>query len=251
MHPTHAFADAVRRDAGPGRVAVAALTAGVVLSGGAGVLGPTLATNPPARESVTVPVADTLGQVLFGCLLLGAAWAVGRAASRERTYAARAAEQSARQALSDERQRIARELHDIVAHSMSLIAVKAGVANHVADARPHEAREALHLIESTSRGALVDTQAAIDGLKDGRIGYLGLDVYEEEEDLFFQDLSNRVIQDDVFSRLLTFPNVLVTAHQAFFTREALGNIAETTLGNVTAFERGETLANRIVWPPMA
>jgi signal transduction histidine kinase len=148
-----------------GRVAVAALTAGVVLSGGAGVLGPTLATNPPARESVTVPLADTLGQVLFGCLLLGAAWAVGRAASRERTYAARAAEQSARQALSDERQRIARELHDIVAHSMSLIAVKAGVANHVADARPHEAREALHLIESTSRSALVELRRVLDVLR--------------------------------------------------------------------------------------
>ncbi len=92
---------------------------------------------------------------------------------------------------------------------------------------------------------LVDTQAAIDGLKDGRIGYLGLDVYEEEEDLFFQDLSNRVIQDDVFSRLLTFPNVLVTAHQAFFTREALQSIAAQTIGNLTAFDRGQRLVNEV------
>lgn len=101
------------------------------------------------------------------------------------------------------------------------------------------------MLINTSRGALVDTQAAIDGLKDGRIGYLGLDVYEEEEDLFFQDLSNRVIQDDVFSRLLTFPNVLVTAHQAFFTREALAGIAAQTIANLTAFDRGERLVNEV------
>jgi D-lactate dehydrogenase len=69
------------------------------------------------------------------------------------------------------------------------------------------------------------------------VGSLALDVYEEEEDLFFRDLSADVIQDDVFARLLTFPNVLITGHQAFFTREALTSIAETTIGNITAFER--------------
>lgn len=95
------------------------------------------------------------------------------------------------------------------------------------------------MLVNTSRGALVDTVAVIDGLKSGRIGYLGLDVYEEEEDLFFEDLSGKVIRDDVFSRLLTFPNVIVTGHQAFFTQEALGAIAATTLQNVSAFERGE------------
>ncbi len=95
------------------------------------------------------------------------------------------------------------------------------------------------MIVNTGRGALVDTRAVIDGLKSGRIGYLGLDVYEEEEKLFFQDFSDQVIQDDVFARLLTFPNVVITAHQAFFTHEALHAIAETTLSNVTAFERGE------------
>ena len=95
------------------------------------------------------------------------------------------------------------------------------------------------MLINTSRGALVDTVAVIEGLKSGVIGYLGLDVYEEEADLFFEDLSDRLIQDDVFSRLLTFPNVLVTGHQAFFTEEAIRNIAETTLGNISAFEAGE------------
>jgi D-lactate dehydrogenase len=83
----------------------------------------------------------------------------------------------------------------------------------------------------------VDTEAVIDALKDGSIGYLALDVYEEEDALFFEDLSAEVLQDDTFARLLTFPNVLVTAHQAFFTDEALRAIAETTLGNITAFEQ--------------
>jgi len=91
------------------------------------------------------------------------------------------------------------------------------------------------MLINTSRGQLVDTQAVIEGLKVGQIGNLGLDVYEEEGDLFFEDLSNRVINDDVFSRLLTFPNVLVTGHQAFFTEEALSNIAYTTLENVQAY----------------
>jgi D-lactate dehydrogenase len=101
------------------------------------------------------------------------------------------------------------------------------------------------MLINTSRGALVDTQAVIAALKDGHVGYLGLDVYEEEGDLFFEDLSNQVIRDDVFSRLLTFPNVLVTAHQAFFTREALASIAQQTIANLTAFERGEKLVNEV------
>jgi len=91
---------------------------------------------------------------------------------------------------------------------------------------------------TTSRGGLIDTQAVIEALKSGRIGLLGLDVYEEEADLFFEDCSGSVIQDDIFSRLLTFPNVAITGHQAFFTREALEKIAATTLANITAFETG-------------
>ncbi|MEP0322729.1 2-hydroxyacid dehydrogenase [Bauldia litoralis] len=93
------------------------------------------------------------------------------------------------------------------------------------------------MLINTSRGEVIDTRAVIRGLKDGTIGSLGLDVYEEETDLFFEDLSNRIIPDDVFARLLTFPNVLITGHQAFFTEEALAAIAETTIANVTAFER--------------
>ena len=101
------------------------------------------------------------------------------------------------------------------------------------------------MIINTSRGALIDTTAAIAGLKSGKIGNLGLDVYEEEGDLFFEDLSNAVIQDDVFSRLLTFPNVLITGHQAFFTREALEAIAATTVANITAFARGDVRGNEL------
>lgn len=89
---------------------------------------------------------------------------------------------------------------------------------------------------NTSRGALLDTSAVIEGLKAGKIGYLAIDVYEVESDLFFRDLSNEVVQDDVFARLLTFPNVLVTGHQAFLTHKALANIAETTLQNFTEFQ---------------
>ncbi|MFP4233532.1 MAG: 2-hydroxyacid dehydrogenase [Nitriliruptoraceae bacterium] len=101
------------------------------------------------------------------------------------------------------------------------------------------------MIVNTSRGPLVDTVAAIDGLKTGKIGNLALDVYEEEGDLFFEDLSDQVITDDVFSRLLTFPNVIITAHQAFFTREAMANIAQTTLTNISTFSRGELSGNEL------
>lgn len=101
------------------------------------------------------------------------------------------------------------------------------------------------MLVNTSRGALLDTAAVVMGLKSGKIGALALDVYEQEAALFFEDLSNEIIQDDLFERLLTFPNVLITGHQAFFTREALTNIAETTLGNVAAFERGERSGNEV------
>lgn len=102
------------------------------------------------------------------------------------------------------------------------------------------------MLINTSRGALIDTRAVIEALKDGRIGHLALDVYEEEADLFFEDLSDQVITDDVFSRLLTFPNVLITAHQAFFTEEALRNIAETTRHNLDAFAAGRPSGNEVV-----
>ncbi|MEG3881660.1 2-hydroxyacid dehydrogenase [Microcoleus sp. herbarium7] len=101
------------------------------------------------------------------------------------------------------------------------------------------------MLINTSRGQLIDTKAVTKGLKSGKIGNLGLDVYEQETDLFFEDLSNHVIQDDVFQRLLTFPNVLITGHQAFFTEEALKNIAESTIANITDFEQGRVCPNQI------
>jgi D-lactate dehydrogenase len=97
------------------------------------------------------------------------------------------------------------------------------------------------MLINTSRGALLNTVAIINGLKSGRIGYLGLDVYEEEEEIFFEDRSGFILSDDVFARLLTFPNVIITGHQAFFTREALLNIAATTIENITKFENNQAL----------
>jgi len=102
------------------------------------------------------------------------------------------------------------------------------------------------MLINTSRGGLIDSSCLIDGLKSGKIGYLGLDVYEEEESLFFEDLSGQVLQDDVLARLLSFPNVLITSHQAFFTITALENIADTTLSNVRAFEQNCLTVENIV-----
>lgn len=113
---------------------------------------------------------------------------------------------------------------------------------HMIDAQAIATMKQGVVLVNTSRGAVIDTRAVIDALKSGRIGSLALDVYEEEENLFFEDLSSAAISDDVFARLLTFPNVLITGHQAFFTREALTAIANTTIGNIQAFaERGAPL----------
>jgi D-lactate dehydrogenase len=101
------------------------------------------------------------------------------------------------------------------------------------------------MLINTSRGAVIDTRAVIEALKACRIGYLGLDVYEQEGDLFFQDLSDRVRQDDVFERLLTFPNVVITGHQGFFTVEALASIAHTILQNISLFEAGKSCQNEV------
>ncbi|MFN7453966.1 MAG: 2-hydroxyacid dehydrogenase [Pseudobdellovibrionaceae bacterium] len=98
---------------------------------------------------------------------------------------------------------------------------------------------------NTSRGALVDTKALIKGLKSGHVGAAGLDVYEEEEFFFFNDLSDSVIQDDLLARLMTFPNVILTSHQAFLTKEALANIAWTTLNNASTFELKKPLQNEV------
>lgn len=102
------------------------------------------------------------------------------------------------------------------------------------------------LLINTSRGALVDTSALIQVLKSGALAGAGLDVYEEEEGIFFEDLSDRVLQDDTLARLMTFPNVLITAHQGFLTREALENIADTTLNNIDDFIAGRALINEVL-----
>lgn len=114
-------------------------------------------------------------------------------------------------------------------------------SRHMLDSRSIAQMKKGVMIINTSRGALIDTPALVEGLKTGQIGSAGLDVYEEEAGIFFEDLSGRVLQDDVLARLLTFPNVLITSHQAFLTREALERIAQTTLESVSAFERGEPL----------
>lgn len=101
------------------------------------------------------------------------------------------------------------------------------------------------MLINTGRGALIDTKALIKGLKSFKIGYAGLDVYEEEEGIFFEDLSDQILQDDTLARLLTFPHVVLTSHQAFLTNEALKNIAETTMQNISDFEAGQYLRNQV------
>ncbi len=101
------------------------------------------------------------------------------------------------------------------------------------------------MLINTSRGSLIDTQAALEALKESKIGYLGIDVYEQEDALFFKDLSEMVIRDELIIRLTSYPNVLVTAHQAFFTENALKQIANTTLENIVEFESQNTLTNEV------
>lgn len=122
---------------------------------------------------------------------------------------------------------------------------------HLIDARAIARMRRGALLLNTSRGGLIDTHALIEGLKSGQLGGAGLDVYEREAGLFFEDYSSQVIQDDELARLLTFPNVVITGHQAFLTDTALRNIAETTLGNVTSVERGEVPAETCVTRKLA
>lgn len=101
------------------------------------------------------------------------------------------------------------------------------------------------MLINTSRGALIETKSVIRALKSGKVGYLGIDVYEQEEDLFFQNRSEEILQDEQIARLMTFPNVLVTGHQAFLTHEALHQIARTTLENLTDFQAKNPLKNEV------
>ncbi|HEX9258008.1 MAG TPA: 2-hydroxyacid dehydrogenase, partial [Acidimicrobiales bacterium] len=132
-------------------------------------------------------------------------------------------------------------LSDIVSLNCPLSADTYHLVNHASI----EAMRPGVMIVNTGRGALVDTQAVIAGLKSGHVGSFALDVYEEEAKLFFEDRSDDVLDDDVFARLLTFPNVLVTAHQAFLTNEALAAIAQTTLANLADLEAGRGCPNTV------
>lgn len=140
------------------------------------------------------------------------------------------------------------ELHDIYRQSdiISLHCPLTYETYHMINEYAISAMKNNVMIVNTSRGKLIDTNAVIEGMKKGRVGYLGLDVYEEEEDLFFEDLSDHVIQDDQFVRLQTFPNVLLTAHQAFFTREAIHNIAETTFESIKDYMFNGSSANEVM-----
>jgi len=117
--------------------------------------------------------------------------------------------------------------------------------HHIVNARTLARVKRGALLINTSRGGLVDTEAVIEALKSGQLGGIAIDVYEQEASLFFKDLSSTVISDDVIQRLVSFPNVIVTGHQAFFTREALETILETTLRSISDCAAGRPLANEI------
>jgi D-lactate dehydrogenase len=117
--------------------------------------------------------------------------------------------------------------------------------HHLIDATSIAKMKPGAMLVNTGRGALIDTMAALDALKSGHLGSLAIDVYEEEGDLFFEDRSDEILDDDNFARLLTYPNVLITAHQAFLTHEALAAIAQTTLSNVETVFAGDSCPNTV------
>ncbi|WP_395664347.1 2-hydroxyacid dehydrogenase [Methylocella sp.] len=140
------------------------------------------------------------------------------------------------------------ELDRLLAESdvVSLHAPLTKETRHLIDAARLSRMKPGAVLINTSRGALVDTAALIDALKERRLGGVGLDVYEEEAGVFYHDLSNDLLDDDVLARLLMFRNVLVTSHMGFLTREALRDIAEATLGSLSDFEAGRPLAREIL-----
>lgn len=132
-------------------------------------------------------------------------------------------------------------LSDVVSLHVPLIQE----THHMIDASALKKMKPGVILVNTSRGALIDTVALIESLKSRHIGGAALDVYEEEEEVFFHDLSSMILEDDVLARLMTFPNVIITSHQGFLTKEALTNIAETTLSNIKDFEDGKALVNQV------
>ena len=138
-------------------------------------------------------------------------------------------------------------LDELFAHSqiISLHCPLTPDTHHIINKKAMEKMKDGTMLINTSRGALIDTKAVISALKKGKVGFLGIDVYEQEEDLFFQNLSEQILKDDQISRLITFPNVLITGHQAFLTKEALHQIAFTTLENIAAFASDSELVNEV------
>lgn len=134
------------------------------------------------------------------------------------------------------------QVSDIISLHCPLIAA----THHLIDKTAFKKMKQGVMLINTSRGALIKTKDAIKALKSGKLGYLGIDVYEQEQNLFFKDLSENIIQDDLIARLMTFPNVLITAHQGFFTKEALEEITTTTLKNLSNFEKGQSLENEVM-----
>jgi D-lactate dehydrogenase len=139
------------------------------------------------------------------------------------------------------------ELEELLANSdiISLHCPLIPETHHIINTQTLEHLKKGAMLINTSRGGLIDTHAAIAAIKSGHLGALGIDVYEQEDELFFEDLSTTVIQDDAFQLLQSFPNVVITAHQGFFTRNALEAIAQTTLANISDFEKGNPCPNAI------
>lgn len=133
------------------------------------------------------------------------------------------------------------ELDELFAQSdvISLHCPLTPQTNRLINSKSLEKMKPNAMLINTSRGGLIDTKAVINALKNGKLGYLGIDVYEQEADLFFNDFSESIIQDDMLMRLMSFPNVLITAHQGFFTEEALTQIAQVTLQNLSDFENNQ------------
>ncbi len=139
------------------------------------------------------------------------------------------------------------ELPYLLAHSdiITLHCPLTPETHHLIDDKTIAMVKSEAILINTSRGALIDTNAMITALKSGHIGGLGIDVYERESALFFEDRSAQILQDDTFARLLTFPNVIITGHQAFFTEDAMRSIAEITLSNITQVELGQKCNNEV------
>lgn len=138
-------------------------------------------------------------------------------------------------------------LHELLAASdiVSLHCPLNAATKHLIDKKSLKAMKPNATLINTGRGGLIDSKALVSALKSGHLGYLGLDVYEQEEHLFARDLSDTIIKDDLILRLMTFPNVLITAHQAFLTDEALSAIARITMENVDAYAKGIKLENQV------